>query len=138
MSASLDRRRLAVRQRQLLLALEQWGPAYVGRVTQATDEEMAWLKQHGIPTMTVRDAAEWNQIRRDQGRQANAAASAAFAAGDYARARDLIDEARAFGAVTDLEWQNLHRFVDQKAGPEAGQEARPEAAPAAEMPAAAA
>ncbi|MFF5076395.1 hypothetical protein ACFY36_05040 [Actinoplanes sp. NPDC000266] len=118
MTESLDRRRTAVRQRQLLLALEQWGPEYVGRVTQATDDEMAWLKKHGVPSATVRSAAEWDEIRRVRGQQANAAASAAFSAGDYARARDLIDEARAFGAVRETEWQHLHEFIDSKAGPE--------------------
>ncbi|MEU8817562.1 hypothetical protein [Actinoplanes sp. NPDC048796] len=118
MSASLDRRRTAVRQRELLLALEQWGPDYVGRVTQATDEEMAWLKKNGVVGTTVRSAAEWDEIRRVRGRQANAAASAAFSAGDYARARDLIDEARAYGAVRETEWRHLHEFIDSKAGPE--------------------
>jgi hypothetical protein len=119
MSASLDRRRVAVRQRQLLLALEQWGPAYAGRVAQATDEELAWLKQQRVPGAAVRDAAEWAEIRQTRGRQANAAASAAFGAGDFARARDLIDEARAYGAVLETEWQHLHEFIDAKAGPEA-------------------
>ncbi|WP_143234773.1 hypothetical protein [Paractinoplanes atraurantiacus] len=114
----MDRRRTAVRQRQLLLALEQWGPEYVGRVTQATDDEMAWLKKHGVPATTVRDAAQWDELRRVRGQQANAAASAAFSSGDYARARDLIDEARAFGAVRETEWQHLHEFIDSKAGPE--------------------
>lgn len=35
----LDRRRAAIRQRQLLLALEQWGPSYVGRITKARDRK---------------------------------------------------------------------------------------------------
>ncbi|GAA0462939.1 hypothetical protein Ade02nite_29580 [Paractinoplanes deccanensis] len=123
----LDRRRAAIRQRQLLLALEQWGPSYVGRITKASEEELAWLKRQKAPAGPARSAAEWNEIRREQGRQANAAASAAFGAGDYARARDLVDEARAYGAVLETEWQRLHEFIDAKAGPEAPP--RPEPGP---------
>jgi hypothetical protein len=124
----LDRRRSKIRQRQLLLALEQWGPAYqqvaggwlgyLVEITDATGEERTWLEQHvaehGMPAGITGGAGEWHELRRAQGRQANAAASAAFLAGDYDNARDLIDDARAYGAVLETEWRLLHEFISTK------------------------
>jgi hypothetical protein len=128
----LERRRVAIRQRRLLLALEQWGPGYAAGVTQATAEERAWLEQYvarnGMPAGVARDPGEWPEVRRAQGRQANAAASAAFLAGDHDRARDLVDEARAYGAVLENEWRRLHEFIAARAA-----EAAP-SAPAAVPP----
>jgi hypothetical protein len=123
MSIDLDERRSKIRRRQLVLALEQWAPAYqqvaggwlgyVCDITDATDDEKTWLEQYvarnGMPDATAR---EWHEVRRTQGREANAAATAAFLAGDYDRAHDLIDDARAYGALTDTEWQKLHAFID--------------------------
>jgi hypothetical protein len=112
MGDDLDRRRSKIRERQLLLALEQWGPAYVGNITDATPEEKAWLEQYvaknGLPDATAR---EWHEVRRAQGREANAAAMTAFAAGDYDRASDLIDDARAYGGLFEAEWLRLHEFI---------------------------
>jgi hypothetical protein len=122
MSDDLDRRRSKIRERQLLLALEQWAPGYqqvaggwlgyVCDITEATAEEKTWLEQHvaknGMPDATAR---EWHEVRRTQGREANAAATAAFLAGDYERAHDLIDDARAYGALFETEWQQLHEFI---------------------------
>lgn len=127
MSDDLDQRRTKIRERQLVLALEQWAPAYqhvaggwlgyVGDIVEATAEERAWLERYvaknGMPEATVH---EWTELRRRQGREANAAATAAFLAGDYARARDLIDEARAYGAVMENEWERLHEFIAARAG----------------------
>jgi hypothetical protein len=134
----LDRRRAKIRQRQLLLAVEQWAPAYqrvaggwlpyLCDLTDATDDERAWLERQvaadGLPAETAGGTDEWHELRRAQGRQANAAASAAFFAGDYPRARDLIDEARAYGALLEAEWRRLHEFLSAQAAPAA------EAAPA--------
>lgn len=126
MSDDLDQRRTKIRQRQLLLALEQWAPAYqkvaggwlgyVGDITDATAEERAWLEEY-VAKNGMPDAAahEWSEVRLRQGREANAAATAAFLAGDYDRARDLIDEARAYGAVMAAEWQKLHEFIEARA-----------------------
>jgi hypothetical protein len=143
MSDDLDRRRSKIRQRQLLLALEQWAPAYqqvaggwlgyVSDITDATAEESAWLERYvaknGMPDGGARGAGEWHELRRTQGREANAAAAAAFLAGDYDRAHDLIDDARAYGAVMAAEWQRLHEFIATRAAG-AGFAAAP-AAPAA-------
>jgi hypothetical protein len=129
MSNDLDGRRSKIRRRQLLLALEQWAPAYqqvaggwlgyVSDITDATEEERAWLEQHvaknGMPDESARGGGEWHELRRAQGREANAAATAAFLAGDYDRAHDLIDDARAYGAVMASEWQQLHEFIAARA-----------------------
>jgi hypothetical protein len=122
MSDDLDQRRAKIRERQLLLALEQWAPAYqqvaggwlgyVCDITDATAEEKAWLEQYvarnGMPDATAR---EWHEVRQAQGREANAAAMAAFTAGDYERAHDLVDDARAYGALLESEWERLHEFI---------------------------
>jgi hypothetical protein len=124
-SDDLQRRQATIRRRQLLLALEQWAPAYqqvaggwllyVVDLTDATAEESAWLEkqvaENGMPDEPAHSADEWHAVRRTLGRQANAAASAAFLAGDYDRAQDLIDEARAYGAVLETEWRRLHEFI---------------------------
>ena len=127
----LQERRAMVRRRELLLMLEQWAPAgrnvagdslhYVFELTGATEAEQAWLRKHvadnGMPPAAGRTPEEI----RAAGRQANAAASAAFLAGDYDRARDLIDEARAHGALFAGEWSQLHDFIAARAaGKDAG------------------
>jgi hypothetical protein len=138
----LDRRRSKIRQRQLLLALEQWAPVYqrvaggwlgyVAEITDATGEERTWLEQHvatnGMPA--EHPTGEWHELRRTQGRQANAAASAAFLAGDYHRAHDLIDDALAYGAVLETEWRLLHKFISAKARAAEAEVSVPEPIPA--------
>jgi hypothetical protein len=112
MTDDLDRRQAKIRERQLLLALEQWGPDYVFHITEATGAEKKWLEQqvaeNGAAQATPRD---WPAVRRAQGREANAAATAAFLAGDYERAHDLVDDARAYGTMTETEWRQLHAFI---------------------------
>ncbi|MDP9795176.1 hypothetical protein J2S43_003688 [Catenuloplanes nepalensis] len=124
----LEQRRVKIRRQQLLMATEQWAPGYrevaggwqkyVCEITSATDEERAWLEAHvaahGLPDV-MRSAEEWFELRRAQGGQANAAATAAFLAGDFDRARDMIDVARAYGAVLETEWLRLHEFVSARA-----------------------
>jgi hypothetical protein len=46
---------------------------------------------------------------------ANGAATAAFLAGDFGRAHDLVDDARAYGAVLEHEWRRLHAFIADRA-----------------------
>ncbi|WP_433305695.1 hypothetical protein ACQP2F_18780 [Actinoplanes sp. CA-030573] len=121
----LRKRRADVRRRELILALEQWAPAfrdvagdvlrYVAEIAEATEPERTWLREHvaahGLPTGPARTADDL----RAAGRRANAEASAAFLAGDYDRARDLIDEARAHGALFEAEWERLHAFITAQA-----------------------
>jgi predicted Zn-dependent protease len=111
----LRRRRAAVRRTEILLKVEQWGLRYVGDLVDATAEERAWLEQYvaanGEPPDGNRTAEQWSQLRREQAGQANAAASAAFLAGDYDTARDLIDDARAHGGLMETEWVRLHQFI---------------------------
>jgi len=120
----LQPRRERIRERQLRLALEQWGPAYrnvagdwlryVFEIVEATESEQAWLRrqveENGLPAAS-RTADEMLA----EGGRANAAANAAFLAGDYEAARDLIDEARAYGALLDGEWSRLHEFIAARA-----------------------
>jgi hypothetical protein len=124
-SDDLQQRRGRIRQRELLLALEQWAPAYrevagdamryVFELADATEDERSWLRDQvarngGLPK-TARTAEELRAL----GGQANAAASAAFLAGEYDRARDLVDDARAYGALFDGEWARLHQFITARA-----------------------
>lgn len=120
----LQERRTKVRRRELLLMLEQWAPVsrtvtgdalhYVLELAAADEAEQAWLRKHvadnGMPA-----AGRTAEQIREEGRRANAAASTAFLAGDYDRARDLIDEARAHGALFAGEWANLHEFIAARA-----------------------
>ncbi|BCJ39354.1 hypothetical protein GCM10010168_63980 [Actinoplanes ianthinogenes] len=124
-SADLQKRRVELRRRELLLTLERWGPAYrevagdslsyVCEIAGASEPEEAFLREHvakhGMPQVVGRTADEILEA----GRRANAAASAAFLAGDYDKARDLIDDARLYGALLDTEWVKLHGFIAAKA-----------------------
>jgi hypothetical protein len=129
----LQARRARIRQRELLLALERWAPehrnagetlSYVFEITSATEEERHWVRRQvakdGLPS-----APRTAEDLREQGRRANAAAGAAFLAGDYAAARDLIDDALAHGALYEGEWTKLHHFIASRTADET---ARPEAA----------
>ncbi|WIM92537.1 hypothetical protein ACTOB_004480 [Actinoplanes oblitus] len=121
----LQKRRAELRRRELLLILERWAPAYrevagdalayVFEIAGADEGEQAFLREHvaqnGMPQVVGRTADEILEA----GRQANAASSAAFLAGDYDRARDLIDDARLYGALLETEWVKLHRFIAAKA-----------------------
>ena len=109
----LQRRRAKLRERELLLALEQWAGddlEHVFTITTATEEEQAWLRRQTVP-QPARTAEELLAI----GRRANAEAGTAFLAGDYDRARELIDDARAHGALFDAEWVRLHEFIATRA-----------------------
>jgi hypothetical protein len=122
--ADLQRRRERIRERELLLALEQWGPGYrevagdplryVFEIVGATQAEQAWLRrqveENGMPA----EPRTGDEIRAAGGR-ANAAANAAFLARDYEAALDLIDDARAYGALLDGEWARLHEFIAGRA-----------------------
>lgn len=124
----LEQRRAAVRRTEILLTVEQWGLRDLAVLVGATDEEQAWLRQYvadnGEPPDAGLSAEQWSELRREQGRRANAAASAAFLAGNYDTARELVDDARAHGALMETEWVRLHRFIASQAP------ARPQADPA--------
>ena len=124
----LQDRKAKIRRQQLRLTLEQWAPAYrnvagdrlryVFEIAAATEDEQAWLRRH-VADNGMPEAGRGAEEMRAAGQRANAAASAAFLAGDYERARDLIDEARAYGALFEAEWTRLHAFITAKAA-EAG------------------
>ena len=131
----LGQRAAKVRRKQLLLTLEQWGSAYrtvagdwlsyVGDIADASEDERAWLRQHvaehGAPRELGRPPEEWHEVRRERGRRANAAASAAFLTGRYDEARDLIDDAYAYGDLLETEWRRLHEFITtRESGPAMG------------------
>jgi hypothetical protein len=125
----LDRRQSRVRQSQLLLAAEQWAPAdedfgdgwllEVCTIMDATDDEAAWLGTQvarvGRSADDQQDSGEWHEIRRTRGRLANAAATAAFLAGEFGEAHDRVDEARAYGALLESEWRGLHALIAARA-----------------------
>jgi hypothetical protein len=129
LSDDLSRRQSKIRRRQLMLAVEQWAPAAeqpcerwlpeVCTIMDTTEDEATWLEREvsakGPTGGNPRDAGEWHEIRRAQGRQAVAAAGAAFLAGDYAGAHDLVDDALAYGAVPATEWRRLHAFIEVQA-----------------------
>ena len=116
-------RKAKIRQKELLLILEQWGPAYrnvagerlhyVFEIAEATDEEQTWLREH-IAKNGMPESGRSAEEMRAEGGRANASASAAFLSGDYDKARDLIDEARAYGALFEGEWERLHQFIAAK------------------------
>jgi hypothetical protein len=124
-SDDLGQRRTKIRQRELLLALEQWAPAYrdvagdalryVFEIAAATEDEKSWLRAQIARNGGLPKTARTSEELRELGGQANAAASAAFLAGEYDRARDLVDDARAYGALFDGEWAKLHQFIDAQA-----------------------
>lgn len=124
----LEQRRAAVRRTEILLTVEQWGLPDLAVLVGATDEEQAWLREYvaanGEPPASGLSTEQWSELRREQARQANAAASAAFLAGDYDTARNLVDDARAHGGLMETEWVRLHRFIATQAP------ARPQADPA--------
>ncbi|GAA4606567.1 hypothetical protein BJY16_005896 [Actinoplanes octamycinicus] len=121
----LQKRRAELRRRELLLILERWAPAYrevagdslgyVFEIAGASEPEQAFLRahvaEHGMPQVVGRTADEILEA----GRRANAASSAAFLAGDFDKARDLIDDARLYGALLDTEWVKLHQFIASQA-----------------------
>jgi hypothetical protein len=120
-------RRAAARRTTLLLLLEQWGPGYqrvtgngvryVAEIAQAPDEEWRWLADYctAHPQVwqekIVLNPEQWHQLRREQGRQQHEEATTAFHAGDFATARDRLDDALAYGAVLDDEWVRLHHLI---------------------------
>jgi hypothetical protein len=125
----LTRRRAAVRRATLLLLLEEWGPGYhrvtgngvryVAEIAKATPEEWRWLAEYTTAHPEVwqekilLNPPEWHRLRREQGQLRHEEATAAFRSGDYATARDRLDEALAYGAVLDGEWVRLHALIDR-------------------------
>ena len=104
--------------------VEQWGLRDVGELVDATAEEQEWLRQYvaanGMPQDAGLSTEQWSEVRREQARKANAAASAAFLAGAYDTARELVDDARAHGGLMETEWVRLHQFILGRAAAQAG------------------
>lgn len=124
--ADLTARRARVRQHELLLLLEQWGPGYqrvtgngvryVAEIAKATSEEWQWLAEHvrshpDVFDVPERGHAAWFDLRSEQGRAAYAAALTAFDSGDYDTARDRLDDALAHRELAEDEWRRLHHHV---------------------------
>ncbi|MDT5025049.1 MAG: hypothetical protein QOE61_1475 [Micromonosporaceae bacterium] len=125
----LARRRAAARRTTLLLLLEEWGPGYhrvtgngvryVAEIADATPEERDWLAQYTTEHPEVwqekilLNPPEWHRLRQQQGQLRHEEATVAFRAGDYATARDRLDDALAYGAVHDGEWVRLHALIDR-------------------------
>lgn len=125
-AAELTARRARVRQHELLLLLEQWGPGYqrvtgngvryVAEIAKATNEEWQWLADHVRSHPDVFDVPErghdaWFDLRRERGRTAYAAALSAFDSGDYTAARDRLDDALAYRELAEPEWRRLHDHI---------------------------
>ncbi|MEU7925085.1 hypothetical protein [Micromonospora sp. NPDC049107] len=121
-------RLVRIRQRQILLALEEHGPGYqrvtgdgcryVAEIVKATREEWDWIYAYGrthpealTETGPVRNPQQWHDLRREQGETAFAAAQTAFEAGDHPAALDHLDEARALGVLTEESWDRVRRYV---------------------------
>ncbi|WP_328654425.1 hypothetical protein OG598_11695 [Micromonospora sp. NBC_00330] len=122
------KRRLAlIRQREILLAFEEYGPGYhrvtgdgcryVAEIVNATRDEWEWIYAHArthpevlIQAEPARNPTQWRQLRREQGEAAFRAADAAFTAGDTA-ALDHLDEAQALGTLGPEQWERLRLAV---------------------------
>ncbi|MEU5673048.1 hypothetical protein ABZ749_22340 [Micromonospora sp. NPDC047753] len=123
-----ERRVALIRQRQILLAFEEYGPSYhrvtgdgcryVAEIVEATPAECEWIYAHArthpevlIQAGPARNPVQWRQLRREQGEAAFRAADSAFTAGDTATALDLVDEARALGTLGPEQWERLRLAV---------------------------
>ncbi|GIF04905.1 hypothetical protein [Actinoplanes siamensis] len=132
----LQQRRTRIRQRELLLTLQRWAPAYrdvagdclsyVFELADATEPEREWLRQQVAQRGLPQVAGPTIDQLRAEGRRANAAASAAFLVGDHVRARDLIDDARVYGALFETEWVKLHQFISAQSGYTPGMSEKPQ------------
>ncbi|MFI6782641.1 hypothetical protein [Micromonospora sp. NPDC050276] len=128
-----ERRLALIRQREILLAFEEYGPGfhrvtgdgcrYVAQIVNATPAEWEWIYTHARTHPEVlaqagsgRNPVQWRQLRREQGEVAFRAADAAVTAGDTAAALDLLDEARALGTVGPEQWERLRLAVATAAG----------------------
>ncbi|MET8528932.1 hypothetical protein [Micromonospora sp. NPDC005172] len=123
------KRRLAlIRQREILLAFDEYGPGYhrvtgdgcryVAEIVNATPAEWEWIYAHARTHPEVLTQAgpahnpeQWRQLRREQGEAAFRAADAAFTAGDAIAVLDHLDEARALGAIGPEQWERLRLAV---------------------------
>ncbi|RQW99037.1 hypothetical protein DLJ59_25860 [Micromonospora inaquosa] len=123
-----ERRLALIRQREILLAFEEYGPGYhrvtgdgcryVAEIVNATPAEWEWIYAHArthpevlIQAGPARNPVQWRQLRREQGEAAFRAADAAFTAGDTQAALDLLDEAHALGAIGPEQWERLRLAV---------------------------
>ena len=122
----LTRRTARIRRQRLLLTLERWGPGhhrvtgnglrYVAEIAHASPAEHAWLAAHVAARPETWDApyrsdAEWTALRRQQADDALVAADAAYTAGDWATARDRVDDAYAYGGIDEDQWRRLHDAI---------------------------
>jgi hypothetical protein len=92
------------------------GVRYVAEIAKATSEEWQWLADHvrshpDVFDVPERGHAAWFDLRREQGCAAYAAALTAFDSGDYATARDRLDDALAYRELAEDQWQRLHHHI---------------------------
>lgn len=134
----LTERRTAVRRKEILLALDQYGPGYqrvtgnglryVSEIVDATAQERRWLADHVADHPEVWDAPQFShtevdRLRQEQGRAAFTAADTAFTNEDHTAARNHLDDAFAYGELSEPEWRQLHDHIS------AHDASRPAAAP---------
>jgi hypothetical protein len=128
----LAERRTAVRHKEILLALDQYGPGYqrvtgnglryVAEIVEATAQERQWLADHVADYPEVWDApqlsqAEVDRRRQELGRAAFVAADTAFTDGDHHAARNHLDDAFAYGELSEQDWRKIHDHISAHDAP---------------------
>jgi hypothetical protein len=128
----LAERRTAVRHKEILLALDQYGPGYqrvtgnglryVAEIVDATAQERQWLADHVAEHPEVWDApqlsqAEVDRRRQERGRAAFTAADTAFTDGDHPAARNHLDDAFAYGELSEQDWRKIHDHISAHDAP---------------------
>jgi hypothetical protein len=128
----LAERRTAVRRKEILLAFDQYGPGYqrvtgnglryVAEIVDATPQERQWLADHVADHPDVWDApelshTEFDRQRQERGRAAFAAADTAFTNADHTAAHNHLDDAFAYGELSEPEWRQLHDHISAHDAP---------------------
>jgi hypothetical protein len=123
----LTERRRRARRTEILATLEQFGPnlqrltgngvRYIAEITRASVDEQHWLADYVAAHPEVWNARqpghdEGFRIKHQRGTEALAAAREAARAGNPAAARDHLDDALAYQAITEDRWRRLHHLID--------------------------
>ncbi|GIJ29997.1 hypothetical protein Vqi01_51590 [Micromonospora qiuiae] len=128
-------RQSRVRQRQLVLALEQYGPGYqhltgdgvryAAEAARATDQEWDWMASYAQANPQVLEGerlgdARIHEINRDAGRKAFAAATEAMRRDDFELALARLDDAEVHWPDGHPDrggtWDHYRKIVRSKAG----------------------